>query len=118
MKEYEEIMRQKGLPNVGQVVRSKKYNTLWRVIEKRELWQDLGEDPETKEPRWIHAIYLNYWRVQKGVEPGMGNPWDLFILCLIIPLRRIGPSFLRNFLPLWHHKRLGPEFAPAPGFFR
>jgi len=73
MKEYEEIMRQKGLPQVGQVVRSKKYNTLWRVIEKREVWTDLGEDPKTKEPRWTYAIYLNYWLIQKGLEPGMGR---------------------------------------------
>jgi len=73
MKVYEEIMRQKGLPNVGQIVSSKKYNTLWRVIEKREWWMDLGEDPETKEPQWTYAIYLNYWRIQKGVEPGMGK---------------------------------------------
>jgi hypothetical protein len=73
MKEYEEIMRQKGLPEVGQIVSSKKYNTLWRVIEKREWWTALGEDPETKERRWTHAIYINYWRIQKGVEPGMGK---------------------------------------------
>jgi hypothetical protein len=51
MKEYEEIMRRKGLPNVGQLVRSKKYNTIWRIMEKRETWRSLGEDPATKEPR-------------------------------------------------------------------
>jgi hypothetical protein len=51
MKEYEEIMRQKGLPNVGQLVRSKKYNTIWRVMEKREVWCEIEPDPKTKEPR-------------------------------------------------------------------
>ena len=60
MKEYEEILRRKGLPNVGQLVRSKKYNTIWRVLEKRETWISEGEDPETKEPKWTYAIYLNY----------------------------------------------------------
>jgi hypothetical protein len=73
MKEYEEIMRRKGLPNVGQLVRSKKYNTMWRIMEKRETWRSLGEDPATKEPRWDYAIYLSYWRVQLGVEPGLGK---------------------------------------------
>jgi len=73
MKEYEEIMRRKGLPNVGQLVRSKKYNTIWRVLEKRETWHSEGEDPVTKEPRWNYAIYLSYWKVQKGAEPGLGK---------------------------------------------
>jgi hypothetical protein len=36
MSEYEEIVRQKGLPDVGQFVRSKTYGTLWRVMEKNE----------------------------------------------------------------------------------
>ena len=31
MKEYEQIHEEKGLPIVGQTVRSKKYHTLWRV---------------------------------------------------------------------------------------
>jgi hypothetical protein len=73
MKEYDEIMRRKGLPNVGQLVRSKKYNTIWRVLEKRETWHSEGEDPVTKEPRWTYAIYLNYWRVQRNMEPGLGK---------------------------------------------
>ena len=73
MKEYEEIMRRKGLPNVGQLVQSKKYNTIWRVLEKRETWIPEGEDPVTKEPKWTYAIYLNYWLVQRGVQPGLGR---------------------------------------------
>jgi hypothetical protein len=73
MKEYEKIMRRKGLPEVGQLVRSKKYNTIWRVMEKRETWTDRGEDPVSKEPRWDYAIYLSFWKVQQRVEPGLGK---------------------------------------------
>ena len=73
MKEYEKIMRRKGLPNVGQLVRSKKYNTIWRVMEKRETWKPRGEEPVTKEPRWDYAIYLSFWKVQRGTEPGLGQ---------------------------------------------
>jgi hypothetical protein len=73
MKEYEEIMRRKGLPNVGQLVRSKKYNTIWRILEKRETWITEEEEPGTKEPKWKYAIYLNFWLVQKGVQPGLGK---------------------------------------------
>lgn len=72
MKEFVEIIREKRLPRVGQTVRSKKYGTLWRVMEKKELWQTIA-DPETKEPRVIPAIFLSYWRAQEGVPPGVGK---------------------------------------------
>jgi len=67
---HEEVFRQKKLPGVGQIVRSKKYGTLWRVMEKREIWQNIEDDPQT---RMLPAIYLAYWKVQKGVLPGIGK---------------------------------------------
>ena len=70
---HEEVMRQKKLPEVGQAVRSKKYGTLWRVMEKREIWQNIEDDPQSGAPRIIPAIYLAYWKVQKGVLPGIGK---------------------------------------------
>jgi hypothetical protein len=73
MREYEEIIREKGLPEVGQIVRSKRYATLWRVMEKREVWQTIEDDPVTKEPRMVPAIYLAYWRIKEGVPPGVGK---------------------------------------------
>jgi len=73
MKEYEEIIRKKGLPEVGQTVRSIKYGTLWRVMEKREVWQNIEPDPETKEPRMVPAIYLAYWRIRDDMPPGVGK---------------------------------------------
>lgn len=73
MKDYDEIIRQKGLPQVGQTVRSKKYGTLWRVIKKWEVWQNIEPDPQTGEPRMIPAIYLSFWRIQAGVLPGVGR---------------------------------------------
>lgn len=73
MKDYEEIIRQKGLPRVGQTVRSKRFGTLWRIIEKREVWRNINDDPVTQEPRMIPAIYLCFWRIQPGVIPGVGK---------------------------------------------
>jgi len=70
---HEEVMRQKKLPRVGQIVRSKQYGTLWRVLEKREVWQPIADDPETGTPRMLPAIYLSFWRVRKGVMPGIGK---------------------------------------------
>ena len=73
MKDYEEIMRKKRLPSVGQTVRSKRYGILWRIMEKREVWQTIDDDPQTREPRLVPAIYLAFWRVREGVPPGVGN---------------------------------------------
>jgi len=73
MKEYEKIIREKGLPEVGETVRSKKYGTLWRVMEKREVWMNIPDDPQSKEPRMIPAIYLAYWKVKEGTPPGVGK---------------------------------------------
>jgi len=70
---HEEVMRQKKLPRVGQIVRSKQYGTLWRVLEKREVWQTIEDDPETGTPRLLPAIYLSFWRVREGVMPGIGK---------------------------------------------
>ena len=73
MKDYEEITKKKGLPDVGQTVRSKRYGTLWRVLEKREVWQNIEPDPKTAEPRMVPAIYLAYWRIIEGTPPGVGK---------------------------------------------
>ncbi len=45
-------MRQKKLPKVGQTVRSKKYGTVWRVMEKKEVWQNIDPDPKPGRPAW------------------------------------------------------------------
>ncbi|MEJ2092589.1 MAG: hypothetical protein P8X65_10405 [Syntrophobacterales bacterium] len=73
MKAFEEIIREKGLPEVGQTVRSKKYGTLWRVMEKREVWQTIADDPQTGHPRLIPAVFLSYWKIQEGGSPGTGK---------------------------------------------
>lgn len=73
MEDYEEILRKKRLPHVGQVVKSKRYGTLWRIMEKREVWSNIDDDPETGEPRIVPAIYLAFWRMKAGVPPGVGK---------------------------------------------
>ncbi len=66
---YEDILEQKHLPRVGQTVRSKKYGTIWRIMEMREVWQNTVDDP----PKMVPAIYLSFWRVREGVMPGVGK---------------------------------------------
>jgi solute carrier family 9B (sodium/hydrogen exchanger), member 1/2 len=65
---HDDVIREKRLPRVGDTVRSRKYGTLWRVIEKREAWQNTS-DLNTIVP----AIYLCFWRIKEGQLPGFGN---------------------------------------------
>lgn len=62
---------QRKLPRVGQIVKSRKHGTLWRIMSKSEAWQHIGDD--TAQPRMIPAIYLSFWRVKEGVLPGVGK---------------------------------------------
>ena len=73
MKDFAKIIREKGLPEVGQQVRNKKYGTVWRVMEKKEVWANIEPDPKTGDHRMIPAIYLMYWRVTPGERPGVGK---------------------------------------------
>ncbi len=70
---HDDVIRKKKLPRVGQTVRSKKYGTLWRVIEKKEVWQNTSDDPETGNPRLMPAIYLTYWKIKEGKPQGIGK---------------------------------------------
>jgi len=70
---HDDIIRKMNLPRVGQVVRSKKYGTLWRIIEKKEVWQNTSDDPEVGTPRMVPAIYLIYWKVKNGERQGIGK---------------------------------------------
>jgi len=70
---HDDVIREKKLPRVGQTVRNKKYGTLWRVMEKREIWQSTADDPSSGKSRLTPAIYLSYWKIRKGVMPGIGK---------------------------------------------
>ena len=70
MKEtHNDVIREKKLPRVGQTVRSRKYGTLWRVIEKKEVWRNTTDDPKTRQPRLLPAIFLTYCQAKKRQHP-------------------------------------------------
>ena len=79
---HDDIIIEKKLPRLGQIVRSRRYGTLWRVMEKREVWQSIADDPSTGKSRLTPAIYLSYWKIKKGVLPGigkmMGYPYTIY----------------------------------------
>ena len=73
MSTHEEIELRKRLPRVGDTVRSKKYGTLWRIMEKREMWEHTADDPSTGNDRLIPAIYLRFWKIREDRTPGLGK---------------------------------------------
>ena len=59
---HDDVIREKGLPRVGQIIRNREYGTLWRVIEKKEVYQNTADDMKTGQPRMLPAINLVYRR--------------------------------------------------------
>jgi hypothetical protein len=67
MKEsHDEIEWRKKLPRVGQTIRRKKDGTLWRVMEKREVWQNIEDDPRLESPAWCRLFILPSGALRKG----------------------------------------------------
>lgn len=64
---HDHVIKEKNLPRVGQSVRRKLDGTLWRVIEKREVYQRTVDD------QLLPAIQLTYWREQPGQLQGIGE---------------------------------------------
>jgi hypothetical protein len=69
---YGEVFREKGIPPVGGTVRCRQTGTLWRIME-REVWQQVKEDPLTQESQIVPCFFVSFWRIEKGVPPGVGQ---------------------------------------------
>ena len=75
---YKKIREEKGLPHVGRAVKSKKYGTVWKMIEEKEMWIALGRVPGRKpgESHLIPAVYLKYWKPEPGLAVGKGKTME------------------------------------------
>jgi len=72
---FKELRDQLNLPRVGEAITSKRYGTVWKVIEERETWV---ENPhfaqgEKGSSRLIPAIFLRYWKEDSSIAPGTGK---------------------------------------------
>ncbi|MGB9499982.1 MAG: cation:proton antiporter [Dissulfuribacterales bacterium] len=72
---FKELREKRALPRVGERVRSKAHDTIWKVIEEKEDWIKWPKDlPETEETdHLIPAIYIRYWKEDAGQSPGKGK---------------------------------------------
>ncbi len=65
---HDDVIREKKLPRVGDTVKSKKYGTLWRVIEKKEVWENTSDLLHL-----VPAIYLTYRKIEGGKAAAGGK---------------------------------------------
>ncbi len=72
---FKELRESMGLPRVGERIRSKEFDTVWKVIEEKETWIEDPVEPaqEKNSSRLIPAISLRYWREDTSSAPGTGQ---------------------------------------------
>jgi NhaP-type Na+/H+ or K+/H+ antiporter len=85
---FKELREQMELPRVGERVRSKRFGTVWKVIEEKEIWLN-PRSPETfsiTPEAAVPAVYLRFWKQDSSRGPGSGKT-------LAYRYSRIDPSF-------------------------
>jgi hypothetical protein len=73
------IREKQGLPRVGERVRLKEDNTVWKVIGENESWDESGTTP-------IPVIQLHFWKEEKVPHKGKGET-------VVEPYTTTNPSF-------------------------
>ena len=68
---FKELREALGLPHVGERVRKRDDDSVWKVIEEREIWIE-SQDP-TGGSRLVPAISLRYWEKDLSASPGTGK---------------------------------------------
>ena len=63
------------LPRVGERIRSKRYGTIWKIIEEKEVWLKTP-GAEWKGPEPMPAIYLRFWQPESSSSPGTGKTME------------------------------------------
>jgi len=72
---FSKLRERLGLPHVGEMVRSKRFNTTWKVIEEKEIWvetQSAG-NKRHQERLLVPAISIRYWNGKNDKGPGTGK---------------------------------------------
>ncbi|MDY6987557.1 MAG: sodium:proton antiporter [Thermodesulfobacteriota bacterium] len=72
---FKDLRQKLDLPRVGEVVRSKQYETTWKIIEEKEVWVEGngGLKDGLRGPEPIPAIYLRFWCKDTSNGPGTGR---------------------------------------------
>ncbi|MFZ0728030.1 MAG: cation:proton antiporter, partial [Desulfobacterales bacterium] len=81
---FKELRGKMDLPRVGERVLSKRFGTVWKVIEEKEIWLPAPAGVSSADP--IPAVSLRYWKESSNRGPGSGKT-------LSYRYSRIDPSF-------------------------
>jgi hypothetical protein len=70
---FKDLRGKLGLPRVGDRIRNKKNDEIWKVIEEREVW--IGESNKTDDAfdGITPGILLRYWKEESSEGPGTGK---------------------------------------------
>ncbi len=80
---FKDLRIKMKLPRTGERVRSKRFNTTWKIISEKEIWIDA---PKNEGGRKIPAIELRYWHEKTGNGGGNGRTMNF-------RYSRLDPSF-------------------------
>jgi NhaP-type Na+/H+ or K+/H+ antiporter len=72
---FKDLREKMALPRVGERVVSRRYGTVWKVIEEKETWIEeplRGRDGKTSS-QLIPAIHIRYWKEESSRGPGTGK---------------------------------------------
>jgi len=85
---FKELRNRMDLPRVGQRLRNKRLDTVWKVIEEKETWmeKEVGLSVPQSLSLPVPALCLRYWEEDTGMGPGTGKT----ISCCYSPE---GPAF-------------------------
>ena len=72
---FNELRERMGLPRVGERLRNKDSDDVWKVIEEKEIWIEVPPmaSGETCPPQFMPAVSLRYWKEDTGNGPGTGK---------------------------------------------
>lgn len=72
---FHELRESLALPRVGERIRSKEFDAVWKVIEEKETWIEAPEKPGPKGEATglVPAIWLRYWKEDTSNGPGTGK---------------------------------------------
>ena len=72
---FKELRESMDLPRVGERIRSKEFDTVWKVIEEKETWIEAPGDTsqEKNSSRLMPTISLRYWKEDTSSAPGTGQ---------------------------------------------
>jgi len=68
---FKEVRERLGLPHVGERVRNKRFDTLWKVVEEKEVWLEPPANSGLLEgrPEFVPAIHLHFLRECSNNSP-------------------------------------------------